>query len=494
MGNIPTKSAQLSEAIRRIKEAKSKGSDLLILSGIGLTSEDLKLLIPRIRKMRKLKKLALGNNKIRILPKEIGTLKQLTNLILFKNLLIELPEDVKTLKNLQVLDLTDNPLKKEEIIRLTAIFKGNVLRTNMAAYQRTQDPKKVLEAIYGEPRAAEMAIELNALELGFFQIEGGDFKSAPEIFQEFLEKFPETDEYSEKIYFPAARHLLDNALNTHLPEEERGLFVQQIATSLNDCPTPVKSFLVQAYIGQFLEKQEEIPDYLYTFIEREAIEEHILSQLAEDILRDNELIEQVQGLSNSLYLADAENREDNKVPITGDRDRLPTKTDNLEISFGLISEEAALAFVQLVCKTNDKQEAIKKDGKYEFDLAKVRAIAKPYFSSRHILPLAKKYAQQFSEEMQVFIPAKKNAPEHTEVRLTAAKLQLQLEGLKNSEMAAFYQNFVAAQKTVFKKVSRDDSLTALTTALNEDHRLQGGEVFGTEVKTERKTSVQKQSM
>ena len=364
----------------------------------------------------------------------------------------------------------------------------------MAAYAKTRDHKKVLEAIYGATRGVEVATGLKALELGFFQIEGGAFKSTPEVFQEFLEKFPETDDYSQQLYYPAARHFIDNVLNTDIPEEERGIFVQQIATSLGDCPTPVKSFLVQAYIGQFLEKQEEIPDFLYAFIEREAVEEHILSQLA-GVLRENELIEQVQGLSNSLFLEGAENREDNKVPITGERDRLPTKTDNVDLSFALIAEEAALAFVHLVCQANEKDEPIKQDGQYVLDMAKIRAITKPYLISRGILPLPEKYAQQFIEEISAGLPDKKDKTRLTEIQLQAANLQLLLESLKNSEMADFYENFVTEQTKQLAQTSSPDDLSAMTTALNTDNRSQLQKLSSPGGKKETKASmVRKHSM
>ena len=112
MGNKQSKTASIAEARRRIKEVKSKGAEILVLSGIGLTGADLKVLIPQIRKLRKLKKLALGNNGLKELPNEIGSLTQLKELILFKNQLVTLPGSIEKLKNLEVLDATNNPLKK----------------------------------------------------------------------------------------------------------------------------------------------------------------------------------------------------------------------------------------------------------------------------------------------------------------------------------------------------------------------------------------------
>ncbi len=79
------------------------------LSGLDLTSEDLKELIPELASL-KIKDLNLTNNSLKTLPPEISQLTNLYGLVLEENKITELPNEIEHLENLMRLDLDSNLL------------------------------------------------------------------------------------------------------------------------------------------------------------------------------------------------------------------------------------------------------------------------------------------------------------------------------------------------------------------------------------------------
>jgi Leucine-rich repeat (LRR) protein len=104
MGNI-------REAGRRIAAIQASGEEELLLSGLELTTEELRGLIPQVEALPGLRRLDVSNNRLaRGLPAEIGNLTDLTALDVSGSYLRELPDATARLTNLRVLNVSDNKL------------------------------------------------------------------------------------------------------------------------------------------------------------------------------------------------------------------------------------------------------------------------------------------------------------------------------------------------------------------------------------------------
>ncbi|UOB19146.1 leucine-rich repeat domain-containing protein [Abyssalbus ytuae] len=104
MGNI-------TEARERINEVISEGCEELNLSGLDLTTEELKQLFPLINeKLPELQSLHLSGNHLTSLPGEIGNLTTLRWLHLSGNQFTLLPAELGNLTNLEWLNLSGNKL------------------------------------------------------------------------------------------------------------------------------------------------------------------------------------------------------------------------------------------------------------------------------------------------------------------------------------------------------------------------------------------------
>ncbi|CCH53979.1 putative serine/threonine-protein kinase pats1 [Fibrisoma limi BUZ 3] len=108
----------MREALRRIKNTRSKLSEILDLSGLNLSS-----LPESIGQLTQLTRLYLYDNQLTILPESIGQLTQLTRLSLHDNQLAVLPESISQLTQLTSLSLHDNQLAvlPESISQLTQL-------------------------------------------------------------------------------------------------------------------------------------------------------------------------------------------------------------------------------------------------------------------------------------------------------------------------------------------------------------------------------------
>lgn len=119
------------DAQRRIKKAMEKSTDILDLSGLGLT-----VVPPEITQLSNLTGLYLGYNKLTIIPTQITQLSNLTGLYLGKNKLMVIPPEIARLTNLTSLDLSNNQLKASpaEIAQLTNLTWLDLSNNQLSAF------------------------------------------------------------------------------------------------------------------------------------------------------------------------------------------------------------------------------------------------------------------------------------------------------------------------------------------------------------------------
>ncbi len=118
----------MKEAKNRIDAARCKGLNSLDLSSLGLTTEDLAYLLPKIQKVEGLERLYLNDNYLYALPENLFNLAWLKELDLEDNLLIDLPSAIGKLSRLKKLDVNYNRLRllPEEISNLRKLVELNL--------------------------------------------------------------------------------------------------------------------------------------------------------------------------------------------------------------------------------------------------------------------------------------------------------------------------------------------------------------------------------
>lgn len=454
MGNI-------QEAERRINRTKGQYLSDLSLSNLNLTSEDLAGLMPKIKAIKTLRELDLRNNQLTTIPLELttltnlkmlhlagnqineippeignmaklvrfhatnnqltalppqmGNLPELEALFLGDNQITQVPREIESLPKLRTLYLVNNPLTNQAIISLMSNLGGNIVSTNMAARFRAQNYQEVIKKLYNDQSPDKLAL-LNTMDTGSFQTANGPNLTGKEVVVQFLQGVPTNDAVAAELYVPATKLLLDSIFNA-ASKEERDTNLNILATALGDCNTPIQSLLIRSTIGQLDREEEILPELLEGIIKREALEEAINTRLKE-LLPANEKIEIVAALANSVFLADAENNPSNKVPLSGQRRRVPSKTVNYDFGFRVIPAELAEAFAKMVAKTDASDNLIVENGKYILDDRKVRTITEPYFANLDIRTPREKLINQFENQMQKIIAQFDLLPhyDHNEVK------------------------------------------------------------------------------
>ncbi|WP_340199014.1 leucine-rich repeat domain-containing protein [Ascidiimonas sp. W6] len=332
-----------------------------------------------------------SRNQLEALPEEMGRLLRIRHLYLNQNQLQYVPESLSNLtNNLLHLELSNNPLSQDTLSWINTTFNHVRILTSGTANDENQHYSAVLSKMYGA-KAPDVLAKLKALTYGSFKL-GDDELNRPAlsvsgrmVLEEFLEKVPVKNPFDMEVYVPAAKELIDGVFKDKAKRIEENKNLYLMAMSLGNCATPVKSLLTQTAIGLALKKDGAISELLYAIIEREAVEEKIQKTLG-TLLQDTEKIEQVQGLCNSLFLENAENRIRNKIKITGKRHRLPSKTRYINFSFNAVSKDLAEAFARMYCKTNEQNQLIKdSSGKMILDMNKFRAITEPYLSDHGVV-------------------------------------------------------------------------------------------------------------
>ncbi len=371
---------------------------LNMLQTLSLKENKLTALPPTIAELNQLVTLKGSYNKLLSLPPEITRLDALEILDLHKNQISALPDDLGSMNKLYRLNLAHNALREvpESLTRLGANTPAGVgqaeleiqnnpltaqtrsfldsfglnyriqVSYNMAAYHSIFDPNAVLKELYGEGTYREKAKKLKMLKVGgTFQNGRGETIPAQTVIREFLVRVPAKDGSINEEHKKMTVRILDRLLGTSSNEEKCG-DLQTMATALGDCETNVKSLLDQLYIGSMGREaleQLEFGSRDYSILAREALERSItrrakeLRATGQVVFRDNELVEQMQGLTNALFLDLGEGHPDNKLRIHfGEGERpapLPSKTNYITFAFQRVGPELADAFAKMCCMTGE---------------------------------------------------------------------------------------------------------------------------------------------
>ena len=157
--------------------------------------------------------------------------------------------------------------------------------------------------------------------------------------QEFLSKTtPLTNDRIEALNYLFGKLLTVEAEN----------YKAKMKVFLNDCSTPVKTFLTQMLLAKYKENNEEVPKGL---VEKIAIGEYLDKNSTKFGITGTEAIEYKQGLLNALFLEGSENNIGNQyLGIVGK----PYLRDSDTINhFYPQEEESALKFAKIFCKTDE---------------------------------------------------------------------------------------------------------------------------------------------
>jgi Leucine-rich repeat (LRR) protein len=388
----------LNIAINEIRELPQEILNLTSLRELSLQHNAISELPVEISRMTGLTVVNLNENDLDGLPDSIGQLTNLNELILTANHFQELPESLSELPNLRNLELSDNELTNETMNWLNNAFDDEIVTFNMAAHAQLADLMEVLQVLYPD-NANAVEENINRLNKGGFSSTRSDNLTARAVVTEFLQKLPLTDPLAARVYNPVAKSMVDMLIDKNTTAEKKDEIVHSMATACGDCETPVKSFLIQKAIGKFKEDiTGEEAAILSELIQREAVEEKVLKTLKGE-LRQNEQIEQVQGLTNSIFLEGAEDYTENKIKISGDRNRLPSKSRYVKFGFTQVSQKLSTSFAAMCCKTNETNKLVtNNNGQYILDPKKVRTITEGYLAGLGIVSEREKLVNEFEKQ------------------------------------------------------------------------------------------------
>lgn len=474
----------LNVTINEITEFPNELTNLTNLQILAAKRNNLTELPEGMGNMQSLERIDLEENQIARVPESLAQLTNLTELNLESNRIRVLPEQLQNLTNLEEINLQDNPLTNETMNWLNNNFANGVVSYNMEAYGELPELSEVLEVLYPED-AREIEGQINNLTKDGFVTEKNETLKANAVVTEFLRKIPLSDPYLKEVYAPIAKSLLATILDTQQPEAVRDDLVHSMATTCGDCETPVKDFIVQKAIGKFREEANpEKQGLLEKLIQREALEEKITKAL-KDKIRPNEQIEQVQALLNSVFYEGAENRPENKVKISGERSRMPSKSYYITPGFTMVSEQLAKAFAEMVCQTDatTNQLATDANGNYLLDPKKLTLITEQYKAGLGIVSEREKLINQFEIQVNTAIANYELAlhTEHEEV-LPLLKTNEQKESLrdllnsaKDENVQQVYQNYLNERLAEITRVGEqikpiDAKLATMTSPTNADKR------------------------
>ncbi|WP_378188138.1 leucine-rich repeat domain-containing protein [Aquimarina sp. W85] len=429
--------------------------NLTKLQKLQLHNNKLKELPDTIGDLHNLVNLKLESNEIEALPNNIGDLRELRTLDLQNNQLESIPDSICNLENLRLLNLSYNSIQtlSSEITSLPELTILNSLDDELSqGFNITEDSESLysfsyrsqidnpidmdgfsvttpdenslvfnaatsLELLYPEEQDhTRIKVALESLYTNnkdnSYKDEEGNLLSTKQVIDEFLGKIPSrgTGELQE-IYNTATKSLLDKVLGSD--PDVRELTLQAMATSLGNCATPVKSFLIQYYLGNNQQNRDINSPIMNTLIEREALEEKIRTIINQQST-DGEFIEKVNGYSNFIYDENTINNQEYVVPIIqeGGRNKyLGSKSAYPEYANrrATENEDEIKIFARICCKTDDQNNLIEReDGKYIVDTIKLKDISESYCRSRGIATLIGRCLDDFDAEFQKYFRDKKN--------------------------------------------------------------------------------------
>ncbi len=370
------------------------------VGGLDLENNLLVGLPEDIGSMESLVSLNLGGNSLQTLPSSIGRLHLLYELNLISNRLVDtLPDTLAQLPHLQSLNISDNPLSPGQRAWLAANIHEDVLAMNLIPGDVLSSHTEVLNQLYPN-RAAAIEDALGDLSSQMFK-RGDDFHITEtngsirivlaeqvvgkRILKDFLQRVPIKSAFDQEVFVPVARELFNRLLVEGNSTQDIDGQIAQMATTVGNCSTPVKDFLLQEYVNLQLKGGRPVSKRARTMIERQAFEKEILKKIGSQ-LDPHEKIEQVQGLVDSIFLAGAEDLDCNKIKIKGERERLPSKSASPEFAFNAVQESVVRSFVEFCCAMDLETNAPKvENGLFVLDPMKYEMITVPYLTEVGLL-------------------------------------------------------------------------------------------------------------
>jgi len=338
-------------------------ASLTELTSLYLSQNQLTSLPADIGTLAKLVLLHLDSNQLTSLPQRMGDLISLSSLSLARNQLITLPESFSNLPaTLVSINLHYNPLSLETVGWFNHHFPNNGGGIG-------HDPVAVIDQVYNTPEEKVVFDDL-LVQLEDISFAVGDpliNRTGKEILDSFLSKVEITNEFSRDVYVPTVRNLLNSVLETNRSDnkEERDTLLVSIGTTIGDCATPVKAYLLPIYIRDKISETGKVTALVKALITREALAKEIQKELG-PFLSASDKIEQVQGLLNSVFLEGAENDNENRLHIFGKRTRLPSTTGYPIFAYAQATDELVDAFKAKFCTLNEVDETFElKEGVLE---------------------------------------------------------------------------------------------------------------------------------
>ncbi|WP_340201883.1 leucine-rich repeat domain-containing protein [Ascidiimonas sp. W6] len=436
-------------------------NELGALERLDLEANELVELPEQIGYLDNLKELIIADNSLTALPPEIGYLPSIERFNASHNALTALPESILNYNEIDELNLKFNPLSEETRTWLYEQFGYEELVDDQVDY----DISVEVTVLYPETHN-EVLKKIDALDIGTYDTAAANKKTAPDIIKEFLSKTPLQGAIAKEVYLPAAKELLDFILHSKESKQEKSTQLQKMATSLGDCATPVKSFLIQNAIDKQLRGSKPLTPLLNKLVDRETIENEINTKLKK-YLRGHDKIEQVQGIVNSLFLEGAETHEDNKyLRIKGDRVRLESKTINIEFAFDQISksESLSLAAAKLFCETDGKKKLIQnEEGQYLLSPPKIKSITSAHRAKLGLISDQERAIASKTRSYELEVIALLRHPELVansiekdiqplmDLPTQQESLRVALFGISENEFDATYDKFLHDQKTKIKQ-------------------------------------------
>ena len=395
--------------------------DCIQLYELNFENNKIAALSGKIEKLKKLSILELKGNRLVELPIEIGGLTALEYLYLEGNNISTVPEQLANLPSIYTINLEGNPLTLETTTFLNTTI-GDVVGYDMTAQDVRSDPAKVLEKIFGE-ECLEKGFQLNSFNPSWSFVNGSarsedaqellteiasgktqdtdgskaenakkDLKEntlkAQEVLLGLLGKTPLNAPEACDVYFEGCSFLMNHVLDETVSESDKKSTLYKIAKALGNCKTPIKDLLVGTYIHKHI-NSDPLPQGYHALLTRAAVESEIYNKLKSKVINDqnilikNEQIEQVQGLTNAIFVNGAATHKENKCKIVFVADEkpeiLPSKTAYIGFAFNQVGDQLAVEFAKLFCKTDESGDLLKEeDNNYVFSSKKLRGIVEKY--------------------------------------------------------------------------------------------------------------------
>jgi len=394
-------------------ELPSNIGDLTNLSILTLFGNDLSALPETFGNLSKLKELNLNDNNFATLPEFIGKLTSLETLLMASNGLTAIPDTIVNLTQISEIDFSMNKLNE---LPASLVNSDILINTNIdLSYNNfTVLPDLILALPNINTDSNDFAIVRDAIDLTQEEIESNEIsrleeerclvilseiykdreektnkfigilklneplfdmggtrdintgelerKTGKDVMYSFFSKITFSSEFEISFYLPAVKHLIENALSNN--DEERNNTLFTIDGCLGVCETPMKDLLMKTAIQLRMPKEGNLPIDLKNLLVRESVEIEILDKLR-DYFRAGEKVEQIQGLTSSIFQEQSEIDPDNRLKILGERFRLPAKSVNAEYFYTQLPVILAENFAKIFCKLDTNNVPIINEGCYQ---------------------------------------------------------------------------------------------------------------------------------